>query len=162
MIAEILDTPSVVIVEERDKYALDRLKVAFGDDGNYTNEFLPLEERLLPRMSGSHSDQFSSIGFSARVDDREVAYVTMFIHNCKVFVGGAADFLASQDITIRRALLHAVESKSKYLGASSVSLYTPGFSIPAIALYKTLGYYFSGQRKIMNGATLLHMEKKFN
>ncbi|MBI3136528.1 MAG: GNAT family N-acetyltransferase [Bacteroidetes bacterium] len=150
-----------VIVEEGEFVALNMLRDSIADGGSNPNDFLPLDEYCLPRISGYNEADERGMAFSARINDREVARVAMFVRNHQVFVGGSADFFATQDIGIRRALLAAVESKSKFLGIRSVSLYTSGFSLPSIALYKTLGYYFSGQRKLINGAPLLHMEKKF-
>jgi hypothetical protein len=156
----ITEVPGSIIVEEQEYVALNNLKGNIPDETSNPNEFLPLDEFCLPKLSGKTIADERGMTFSARMDNREVARVCMFIRNHQVFVGGAADFIATQNLGIRKALLAAVESKSKFLGVRTVCLYTSGFSLPSIALYKTLGYYFSGQRKLINGAPLLHMEKR--
>ena len=149
-----------ITVEERSYMTLNNLMGIIPDDSSNPNEFLPLDEWCLPKCTGDILGDERGTAFSAHMNDREVACVAMFIRNHRVFVGGAADFFATQNLGVRKALLAAVESKSKFLGVRSVSLFTTGFSLPSIALYKTLGYYFSGQRRLINGAPLLHMEKK--
>jgi len=156
MISEVLDS---IVVEERAYLALSNLKQEIPGESSNPNEFLPLDEFCLPEYFNDTIADERGTTFAVRMNDREVARVGMFICNHQVFVGGAADFIATQNLGIRKALLNAVESKSKFLGVRSVSIYTSGFSLPSIALYKTLGYYFSGKRRLINGSPLLHMEK---
>lgn len=155
------EIPGSVIVEEKEFVELHKLRGSIVGEGSNPNEFLPLDDNCLPKVPGNSFADERGMAFAARVNDREVACVAMFVRNHQAFVGGSADFFATQDLSIRKALLAAVESRSKFLGVRSVSIYTSGCSLPSIALYKTLGYYFSGQRKLINGAPLLHMEKIF-
>lgn len=119
-------------------------------------DFFPLDDKCLSECQGSGSSRLEA-AFLAFVNNQAVAKVGIFVSNSRVILGGVAD--ADLDVTIRKALIGAAENKSRFIGASSISLYTAAFSVPAIALYKKLGFCFSGKRKLIHGTPLLHMEK---
>jgi hypothetical protein len=141
---------NTIVVEEFELRLATKFQESIMNSELSSHAFLPFDES---------EQQNLGAGFFAKINEREVARVAMFVQNNQVFVGGSADAHVSSNWDLRRALLHAVEDRSKVLGFRSVSLYTAGFAINSIAFYKTLGYFLSGKKKFVRGAALLHMEK---
>lgn len=141
---------NTVVVEEFELRLAGKFQESILNPELSSHAFLPFDE---------FERQNLGAGFFAKINECEVARVAMFVQNNQVFVGGMADATISSNWDVKRALLSAVEDKSKVLGFRSVSLYTAGFAISSIAFYKTLGYFLSGKKRFVRGAALLHMEK---
>lgn len=141
---------NAVVVEEFEPGLAGRFQESIMNSELSSHAFLPFDESERQNLGA---------GFFAKINECEVARVAMFVQNNQVFIGGMAHANVSSNWDVRRALLNAVEDKSKVLGFRSVSLYTAGFAINSIAFYKTLGYFLSGKKRFVRGASLLHMEK---
>lgn len=141
---------NTIVVEEFEFRLATKFQDSLLKSSGSSNEFLPFDD-------AERDDP--GAGFFAKINECEVARVAMFIKNNQVFVGGMAESNVSANMDVRRALLRAVEDKSKGLGVQTVSIYTTGFALTSIAFYKTLGYFLTGKKKFVNGASLLHMHK---
>lgn len=150
LLKEISLSPNAVVVEEFELRLAGNFQESIMNSELSSHAFLPFDESERQNLGA---------GFFAKINECEVARVAMFVQNNQVFIGGMADANVSSNWDVRRALLNAVEDKSKVLGFRSVSLYTAGFAINSIAFYKTLGYFLSGKKRFVGGAALLHMEK---
>ncbi len=150
LLKEISLSPNAVVVEEFELRLAGNFQESIMNSELSSHTFLPFDESERQNLGA---------GFFAKINECEVARVAMFVQNNQVFIGGMADANVSSNWDVRRALLNAVEDKSKVLGFRSVSLYTAGFAINSIAFYKTLGYFLSGKKRFVGGAALLHMEK---